>query len=479
MTVRDDATGHDAPYSSSGGGGGSVASVNGQTGAVVLGAADVGGLPGLSGEGSPEGAVTAPVGTLYQDATNGALYEKVYGSDATGWVTVGGNGSEAVAGVRADGGNSAVAAGPGSGNTAALTDVDALAGSGNGVFWQTGAADGDQEVKVYVGPDGAHLLKLDAAGVLTLDDVAVAKITDLPAAGLPLADPAGVVIDTATYDNTITGSGKLTTVVFPGNTTAFAWAIAGDAFPRVIIGGDPEDTCLAVGDGTFDPYAEGGIISHGGGGALKFSGPVAIRCFTDMNFFNGTGVVLISPDSTKYRLKVADDGTLSTVDIALIFADDFNRANGALGSPWTAQVGGGFEVAANEAGCPDTNARTSTVDAGVDDYTAAVDVPTVSSGVALVVRYTDANNYVRLLMTGQVQEVVAGVATTLGTLSGGFVTGGDRIGLTVSGADVSATRNGVEEMTGTLATLLTGQDCGLLSIGDDISRFDDFAVRSL
>lgn len=38
-----------------------------------------------NGSGSPEGAVTAGVGAIYQDTTNGKLYEKVSGTGNTGW----------------------------------------------------------------------------------------------------------------------------------------------------------------------------------------------------------------------------------------------------------------------------------------------------------------------------------------------------------------------------------------------------------
>lgn len=161
----------------------------------------------------------------------------------------------------------------------------------------------------------------------------------------------------------------------------------------------------------------------------------------------------------------------------IVFTDDFNRADGPLGAPWAAQTGGGFQVIGNEAGCPDNNTRASTVDAGTDDYTVAVDVPVVSSGVAVVARFTDLNNYLRVLMTGAVQDVVAGSASTIGTLSGGFVMNGDRLAVTVDGATVTVARNGVQGMTGTTA-LPTGSLCGLLSIGDDSSRFDNFEVTA-
>ncbi len=71
---------------------------------------------------------------------------------------------------------------------------------------------------------------------------------------LPVADSTGVTVDTTTYDNPITGSGKLTTLVFPQSTAALAIAIEGDSFPRVLLGSDPTDgDFVGLGDGTFSP----------------------------------------------------------------------------------------------------------------------------------------------------------------------------------------------------------------------------------
>ena len=42
-----------------------------------------------NGEGSPEGVISAPVGTTYQDTLNGTLYLKQTGSDSDGWIKIG------------------------------------------------------------------------------------------------------------------------------------------------------------------------------------------------------------------------------------------------------------------------------------------------------------------------------------------------------------------------------------------------------
>lgn len=41
-----------------------------------------------NGAGSPEGAITAPVGSLYRDTTNGVAYIKQTGVGNTGWVVM-------------------------------------------------------------------------------------------------------------------------------------------------------------------------------------------------------------------------------------------------------------------------------------------------------------------------------------------------------------------------------------------------------
>ena len=46
-------------------------------------------MPTYSGDGSPEGVISAVVGKSYWDATNGALYAKRTGTGNTGWVQIG------------------------------------------------------------------------------------------------------------------------------------------------------------------------------------------------------------------------------------------------------------------------------------------------------------------------------------------------------------------------------------------------------
>lgn len=96
------------------------------------------------------------------------------------------------------------------------------------------------------------------------------KATGSPGGGsqpgelLPTAVPVGATVDDTTYDNTLSGSGKLTTLVFPtaADYVAFALAVEGDAFPRVLIGTDPAGYfAFLYGDGTQDASGAGAAFA--------------------------------------------------------------------------------------------------------------------------------------------------------------------------------------------------------------------------
>lgn len=81
-----------------------------------------------------------------------------------------------------------------------------------------------------------------------------------------IADPASVIVDETTYDNPVTGSGKINTIVFPLDTVWLSVALEGDVFPRWMIASDPTDG-IYMGDGTFNPYNAGSnFYSHNGSG---------------------------------------------------------------------------------------------------------------------------------------------------------------------------------------------------------------------
>jgi hypothetical protein len=90
---------------------------------------------------------------------------------------------------------------------------------------------------------------------------------------LPVADAAGVTVDTTTYNDTIKGSGKLTTLVFPADQGALSIAVSGDAFPRWLLTSDGSDG-LYFADGTVDPYASGAFLAqHKVGGVFTLQLP--------------------------------------------------------------------------------------------------------------------------------------------------------------------------------------------------------------
>lgn len=114
-----------------------------------------GGLPAwdMYGSGSPVGTVTpSQQGARYQDIDNGALYEAI-GATSADWVTVGGNGDNTVPGVTVTEDGQVILIGALNEGTS-LSDVGAIAGSGNQFGWVPGAADGDQTVAWQTGALG-------------------------------------------------------------------------------------------------------------------------------------------------------------------------------------------------------------------------------------------------------------------------------------------------------------------------------------
>lgn len=119
---------------------------------------------------------------------------------------------------------------------------------------------------------------------------------------IPTADPTGVSINTTTYSNPVTGSGKLTTLVFPQDTAAFAIAISGDAFPRIICTSDGTDG-LYFGDGTIDPYNNGASIFYvTAGGEVRIGVPSAV-------VRAGSSGVVLDAGAPGTRLTVSSTGT--------------------------------------------------------------------------------------------------------------------------------------------------------------------------
>lgn len=146
-----------------------------------------GGLPSWFqfAAGSPlpadQNVTPSQVGALYQDITNGGLYEAL-GATAADWFGVGGD----IPGL-----NDGTAAGTGFngsgtklrliGNTQVLiADVAAQAGTGNGLVWNATGGDGAQTLQLILGSSGQFFWEWDDAGVFTLGG-------DVDATTLPLS----------------------------------------------------------------------------------------------------------------------------------------------------------------------------------------------------------------------------------------------------------------------------------------------------
>jgi hypothetical protein len=134
---------------------------------------------------------------------------------------------------------------------------------------------------------------------------------------LPIADPTGVTTETAA--NSIKGSGTYNVVTFPADSVAVAWKLEGDAFPRLVMPVDPNDYgALFMGDGTTDPLGSSGAGLWFTGRLIRsrgFSaGAITIDGITDILKIDDSegGVVQSAPDGSLHRIKVANDGTLST-----------------------------------------------------------------------------------------------------------------------------------------------------------------------
>jgi hypothetical protein len=173
---------------------------------------------------------------------------------------------------------------------------------------------------------------------------------------------------------------------------------------------------------------------------------------------------------------------------AALPSDDFNRADGALGtsSSGHAWTHSGWTVASNKCKPPTSGGLVyATVDAGVANVTVAVTVdPAVAPDLGLVARYIvyETDHWLCRVF----QKVGGGSFAGLTTLVNPIVTlGSDNdtpftAALTVSGSGGEAFINGVSQGT------FTGVDSGLLSAtshglaANDIvsSTFDNFAITA-
>lgn len=143
---------------------------------------------------------------------------------------------------------------------------------------------------------------------------------------VPAAD-TGYVLDTTTYDNPITGSGKMTVAVFPVDTVLCAVALNGDAFPRLIIAIDPTDfASIMLGNGTANPAAGGPSIGSAGndlvmgvpGGSLQLLGSV-LGCdtfhFTNLRSNDVPPATVLGTVTNKMEIFDASGGSIGFIPV--------------------------------------------------------------------------------------------------------------------------------------------------------------------
>lgn len=160
------------------------------------------------------------------------------------------------------------------------------------------------------------------------------------------------------------------------------------------------------------------------------------------------------------RFRKYGDTSWSVTHSTLLFGDpdSFDRANSAVslgdadsGQTWTAHAGT-WGISGNAAYQPSATAGgRATVESGVADGTVEVTVATAGGSSGVVLRLSDASNYVRAFFSSTdsifLQKVVAGSATTIAS---GAVThaNGDVLRAVMSGSNYTIYQNGDEVLTG-------------------------------
>lgn len=202
----------------------------------------------------------------------------------------------------------------------------------------------------------------------------------------------------------------------------------------------------------------------------------------DTTWPNGVGPVLTSPDGTEFRLSSEDDGTPTLAADELLVEDTFNRADQSppgtadSGQVWAVLGSSGVAVVGNQiANTTGFANRRAAVETGVTDRTDTFTWAVAATSSRSLHRVVDGSNHLAVVGTGEVVDVVAGVASAIATLSGGAIVSGDVIDVVLSGASVIVKRNGTTELTGTTGSL-TGTKVGV-QISSSSARFDNLTSR--
>lgn len=167
-------------------------------------------------------------------------------------------------------------------------------------------------------------------------------------------------------------------------------------------------------------------------------------------------------------------------------SDNFNRSNGALGTPsdggsaWE-DVGPKFNIISNAAGnvtsgVPDV----CFLDCGEADGTAQITLTVKAGGsyFGLLVRAADANNYICFRANPSNYEIFSVIAGSVGNATAGGSTpaNGDVMSVVLSGTSITGKVNGTNVVGPvTISSLTSNTRCGLYAYADTASRFDDFS----
>lgn len=133
---------------------------------------------------------------------------------------------------------------------------------------------------------------------------------------------AATPFTTTTMPNPMT-AGNMTVIKLSADNPVLAIALAGDAFPRLLIPSDATDAGFYFGDGTFDLFNAGpaAFIGYSSPGTVGIGASVTVNGVTGLHTSgiaevevssSGRGVILHSPNNTKYRITVDNAGVLTT-----------------------------------------------------------------------------------------------------------------------------------------------------------------------
>lgn len=190
--------------------------------------------------------------------------------------------------------------------------------------------------------------------------------------------------------------------------------------------------------------------------------------------------------------------SLATVglDVSLgtaLVADDFDRADGALGTTsvgsktWQYGGGTGWAIVSDEAKWTGASDGAAMVDSGLaDDYAIEFTLAEVNGSfpIAVLARGDSTTTYVKLFRSngnGDWRIAIDGGSVSSGGASGNPAAG-DVIRVEVTGTTYKLYRNGVLQGTWTGVTAHhTGADTlqGVVGSGGNVARIDDFSVTSL